>query len=161
MTRAGTAADARRIQESRILSQIAELRELDTDSLRERWRILSTGKPPPTRQALLQRLIYRVQEIAFGGIAPGTRERLKAIADADEGKANGSNNVESPVAGTVYRRLWRGEEIVVMATPNGFECRGRQYASLTAVARAVTGQHLNGKLFFGVTKRERRKGGRT
>ncbi len=157
MARAGTGAAVAASKEKRVLAQIAELRGLDTDALRERWRVLSTGSPPPTRQALLQRLIYRVQEIAFGGVAPETRAKLEAIADADEGKTHG--NAEAPVAGTVYRRLWRGEEIVVTAMPDGFECRGRKYASLTAVAKAVTGQHMNGKLFFGVTRRERRKGG--
>jgi len=39
---------------------------------------------------------------------------------------------------------------------DGFEYDGRHYASLSALAREVTGQRWNGPLFFGLTKQEKR-----
>ena len=38
----------------------------------------------------------------------------------------------------------------------GFEWNGAPYRSLTAVAKAVTGTHWNGKLFFGISQRRKR-----
>src|SRR2546427_5041462 len=49
-----------------------------------------------------------------------------------------------------YTTLFRSLE-------DGFEYEGRHYASLSALAREVTGQRWNGLLFFGLTKREDRK----
>jgi hypothetical protein len=40
---------------------------------------------------------------------------------------------------------------------NGFEWNGQAFSSLSAVANAITGQHWNGRLFFGLTKRSRGK----
>jgi hypothetical protein len=36
----------------------------------------------------------------------------------------------------------------VRVLPNGFEYNGLAYRSLSAVARAITGAHCNGFLFF-------------
>jgi len=43
----------------------------------------------------------------------------------------------------------------VLVLEEGFEYEGRHYASLSALAREVTGQRWNGLLFFGLTKRDR------
>ena len=137
-----------------VLAQIAELRSLDGNQLRQRWNVLMPGKQPHTYQAVLNRLIHRVQEIAYGELSVATRERLEAIADADENKSN--NRMEAPIAGTIYRREWHGEQHEVVSAAEGFEYRGCKYRSLTAIARKITGQHLNGKLFFGVTARNRK-----
>ena len=134
------------------LAQIAELQTLDVGDLLQRWHILVGGNPPRGRQALLNRLIYRVQEIAHGGLSSDAKARLDAIADADERKGPDSR-AEAPIAGTIYRREWHGELHEVVAEADGFAYRGRRYRSLTAVAKAVTGQHWNGRLFFGLTAR--------
>ena len=36
----------------------------------------------------------------------------------------------------------------VKVLPNGFEYEGQVYRSLSAVAKAITGSHCNGFLFF-------------
>ena len=41
--------------------------------------------------------------------------------------------------------------------PAGFEHEGQTYRSLSAVAKAVTGSHWNGHLFFGLTTVKRGK----
>jgi hypothetical protein len=43
----------------------------------------------------------------------------------------------------------------VRVLENGFEWNGVVYRSLSAVAKAVTGTHWNGKLFFGLAKRKK------
>jgi hypothetical protein len=42
--------------------------------------------------------------------------------------------------------------VQVQVLPNGFEYAGEVYKSLSAVAKAVTGQHVNGYAFFRLAK---------
>ncbi len=38
--------------------------------------------------------------------------------------------------------------IRVLVVADGFEYEGRRYRSLSAIAKAITGSHINGFLFF-------------
>jgi hypothetical protein len=50
-------------------------------------------------------------------------------------------------------REWGEREHLVTVTAEGlFEYQGRTFKSLTAVARAITGTHWSGPLFFGLGK---------
>lgn len=44
----------------------------------------------------------------------------------------------------------------VAVLPHGFEFEGEVYKSLSAVAKAITGQHCNGYHFFRLRKEENR-----
>ena len=61
-----------------------------------------------------------------------------------------------PIPGTVLTRKYRGRQIEVKVLPNAFEYDGQNYRSLTAVAKAITGSHWNGHLFFGLTTAQRK-----
>ena len=55
------------------------------------------------------------------------------------------------IAGTGLCRNWQGvEHTVTVLHDGGFDWQGRRYASLSAVARAITGTRWNGPLFFGL-----------
>ena len=60
------------------------------------------------------------------------------------------------MAGTVLTRQYKGRLIEVTVLREGFEYEGETYASLSAVAKAITGSHTSGFLFF----RLNGKGGR-
>jgi hypothetical protein len=61
------------------------------------------------------------------------------------------------VAGTVLTRTYRGRRIEVKVLPDGtFEHEGKPFRSLSAVAKAVTGTHWNGHVFFGLAKVNRK-----
>lgn len=47
-----------------------------------------------------------------------------------------------------------GRNHVVQVTANGFDYEGQQFASLSAIARHITGTHWNGLLFFGLRQRK-------
>lgn len=64
----------------------------------------------------------------------------------------------TPVTGTKLVREWEGTEHTVTVMRDGFEWQGRNYKSLSAIARAITGTRWNGYRFFGL--RESRRGGR-
>lgn len=61
----------------------------------------------------------------------------------------------SPIPGTVLAREYRGRLIEVTVLPKGFELDGQVYRSLSAAAKAVTGSHWNGLLFFGLKNGEK------
>ena len=51
-------------------------------------------------------------------------------------------------------RSYRGETLQVKVLEEGFEYSGQFCASLTAVAKRITGQHWNGYHFFGLSERK-------
>lgn len=59
-----------------------------------------------------------------------------------------SHDVRLPMPGTVLTRVYKGETLQVTVLPHGFEYAGEVYASLSAVAKAITGSHTSGFLFF-------------
>jgi hypothetical protein len=53
-----------------------------------------------------------------------------------------------PPVGTVITRSYKGLDLRVRVVPQGIEYQGQVFASLTAVAKAITGTHTNGFFFF-------------
>jgi hypothetical protein len=54
--------------------------------------------------------------------------------------------------GSVLARTYKGESFHVKVLANGFEFENQIYKSLSAVAKAITGTHCNGFMFFGLTR---------
>jgi hypothetical protein len=136
-----------------IAARVAALPKTPTPELRQMWRELFDKEPPGfSRNYLISRLSYRLQELHFGGLKPGTRARLDALADALEPKAARKRVANGPVVGTRLVRVFRGREYTVAVLTDGFEWEGRRYKSLSAVARAISGTRWNGLTFFGVKR---------
>ena len=53
-----------------------------------------------------------------------------------------------PPPGTILTRPYKGQLLQVQVLTDGFAYAGRVYASLSAVAKAITGSHTNGFLYF-------------
>jgi hypothetical protein len=136
-----------------IAAQVAALPKTPTAELKRLWRELFDGEPPGfSRNYLISRLAYRIQELAYGGLKPATRAKLDVLADALDPKAARKRVINGPVVGTQLIREWRGVEQRVRVLADGFEWEGRRYKSLSAVARAITGTRWNGLTFFGVKR---------
>jgi hypothetical protein len=58
-----------------------------------------------------------------------------------------------PAPGTILRREFQDEAIVVRVLEHGFQYQDRFYKSLSAIAREVTGTHWNGYAFFATALR--------
>ena len=137
-----------------ILAQLTALPSKPTAELRALWHeFYGTEAPPYNRRFLESRLAYRVQELAFGGLSKATIERLDALA-ADErlvGRGKSKKRIANrPVAGTRLVREWQGVDHTVTVQADGFEYMGQRYASLSPIARRITGTRWNGPLFFGL-----------
>ena len=95
----------------------------------------------------------------IGGLSNVAKRRIdELIAEMDLpfglNAASAKVRPGAPTPGTTVTRLWHGQEIVVHVLERGFDWNGATYRSLTAVARAVTGAHWNGRIFFGLSKRK-------
>jgi hypothetical protein len=142
----------------RVLAQLAELPTLSYAQLKERWKAMfGTEAPTFNKPFLLKRLAYRIQEMHYGGLSEGVKRRLAEIReqyqiddDGRVGKKPVVENADRPVPGTKLVREWRGQKYEVTITPAGFGFEGRPYRSLSAIAKAITGTHWNGRVFFGL-----------
>jgi hypothetical protein len=143
--------------EQTVLRQLAELPKMPFDGLKERWRALYGTEPPAySRQHLVRRLAYRIQELAYGGLAEETKAKLEQIADEHDqarAKKRGKRQTNTPPAGTRLVRQWRGQRHIVTVTHDGgYEYGGKRYKSLSCVAKVITGAHRSGPLFFGLQR---------
>jgi hypothetical protein len=134
-----------------VAARVAALPKTPTPELKQMWRELFDKEPPGfSRNYLISRLAYRIQELAYGGLKPATRVKLDALAHALDPKAARKRVVNGPVVGTQLIREWHGVEHQVTVLNDGFEWEGRRYKSLSAVAHAITGTRWNGPVFFGL-----------
>ncbi len=147
--------------------EIMELREMNVPELVARYETIY-GKPPriKNREWLWKRISWKIQEERFGGLSQVAKCRLEElISEIDlplgqdgrtiAGKLRQPGKPSEPAVGTTLVREWHGKQIRVPVLENGFEWDGTVYKSLSAVAKAITGAHWNGRLFFGLVKRKR------
>ena len=135
-----------------IAEQLAELQGLDTPALRTLWEG-AFGRPAPkrtSRDLLLRALAYHVQEQAEGGLSKAALKRLARLADSDTLTRPRSRSTPRLRPGTRLMREWRGEVHQVTVLNTGFDYRGARHASLSQIARAITGTRWSGPLFFGL-----------
>jgi hypothetical protein len=87
-----------------VLVQLAVLKAAPVDASKARWRKLFDTEPPAyNRRFLENRLAYRIQELACGGLSQEILDRLKAVAaqhaDKDPGQCKARPTLR-PVTGT-------------------------------------------------------------
>ncbi|WP_411892449.1 DUF2924 domain-containing protein [Yoonia sp. SDW83-1] len=140
--------------EVRILNRWDELSVLDRVALRKEWLEIF-GAPPAQFLSLIfmrKALIWQAQADAYGGLRQNSKRMLAAAADG--GKIRPPKMHLPP--GTQLVREWNGRRYLVNVTQPGFELDGSEYASLTAVARHITGANWSGPRFFGLTSAKRK-----
>ena len=139
-------------QPGRTTQALEELERLDPALLQKRWRSV-IGRPAPdslSRQLKIRILVFREQVARGGDIDAGTRCALAAaLRDSDEGpRVRGLASAPRP--GSVLVREHAGVLDRVAVLGHGYAWNGRVFASLSAVARAISGTNWNGRRFFGL-----------
>ena len=159
------------IDHARIAKEVEALSELTVSQLQVKW-LEVWGEPTRSRNKdfLRKRCAWRIQANAYGGISQRARERAAELADetllkirnprpfvppSSGGQTvvrsmHGPGDSRLPAPGALIVRNYNGRKLVVTVLPKGFEFEGKHYRSLSAIAKAVTGTHWNGKLFFGL-----------
>ena len=137
------------------LAEIAVLPKKSPQELNQLWRKLFNTDPPQAgKEYLVRRLAYRVQELANGGLSKATATILDGLGHgkSEQGKPIVKSENATPAPGARLIREWQGVEYVVTVLDDGFEYQGRKFKSLSSVAKAITGTHWSGPLFFGLRK---------
>lgn len=134
-----------------LAAEIVLLESLAIDALRSEWRRLYQTSPPKrlSRDILLRGITYRLQELAHGGLSKGTLRKLQSSTSEDLLSRSRRRPV-SFKAGTRLIREWHGQTHTVVILDDGVEWRGQRYASLSIVAREITGARWSGPRFFGL-----------
>ena len=141
-----------------IRTKLQELPCLSNPELLALWQELfaKSAHPRLRRNLMIPILAYRIQENAYGGLKPSTRQSLQKLA------ANLEQNRKAPLLltlqlkpGTKLLRQFQGEIHEVLVVDEGFEYRGKRYESLSEIARQVTGTRWSGPLFFGLKKSQK------
>jgi hypothetical protein len=127
----------------RITAEVRALEALGLHGLRDEWR-KRYGEPPKmrSRELLARLLAWRIQADAFGGLDAATLRLLNADTLPPP----------QPVLhpGTRLTREWQGRSHDVDVLETGFRYDGKDYRSLSQVARTITGTRWNGLRFFGL-----------
>jgi len=151
-----------------VAAQLQALQGLGTAELRRKYReLFGEDTTSYNREYLFKRIAWRLQEQAYGGLSDRATRRLEALVDeslirqrppagfqpaAAAGPTTTSRTGSRSLrVGKVLRRQYKGREIEVTILEHGVQHDGVLYTSLTAAARAITGTHTSGRLFFGLT----------
>jgi hypothetical protein len=129
------------------------LRLLSHQELRLAWRRHYKTHPPKflNRNVIELGVAWKIQERAFGGLGATTKRQVDALADELEAKSdiNQPKRLELRPGARLIRD-WHGETHDVLVTEDGFHWRGRNWRSLTLIAKEITGTHWSGPRFFGL-----------
>jgi hypothetical protein len=158
--------------------ELAALQRLTIKQLKERYaEVFGENTNAANRAWLVKRIAWRLQALAEGDLSERARRRAAELAnDADlrlsppkvkaapaagavaaaqrtvMGTLVDRADDRLPLPGTILTREYKGGVVQVQVLPSGFEYAGAVYKSLSAVAKAVTGQHVNGYAFFHLAK---------
>jgi Protein of unknown function (DUF2924) len=146
--------------------EVGRLLQLLVPRLRERYaEAFGEATRTGNKAWLVKRIAWRLQAVAQGDLSERARRRAAELAnDADlrlssprapdsattigEPSESIKSDPRLPPTGTVLSRPYKGGAVQVRVLANGFDYGGTVIASLSAVAKAVTGFHLNGFAFF-------------
>ena len=152
-----------------IVQEIEALRKMKAQKLVKKYEEVY-GKAPHIKHKdwLWKRIAWKIQEQRFGGLSRVARKRLNGlVADVEHslqskvknapGATSRPRKANEPAVGTTLTRTWHGQEYHVHVLEDGYEWNGVKYRSLSGVAKAITGSHWNGLLFFGLVDRKKSK----
>jgi len=86
------------------------------------------------------------------------RRAAKKATPAKGAPASVAGTLRLPAIGEKLTRTYQGKDHVVEVVEGGFKHEGKTYASLTALAKVITGyKAISGPAFFGLWKRTEAK----
>lgn len=156
-----------------LAKELAAMEQMTVGQLQDRYvGVFGEAVRGRHRQYLIRRIAWRLQANAEGGLSERALRRAEELADDADVRttpprgANGdapthpakstvvhvavAADARLPTPGSQITRRYKGRTIAVTVLVDGFEYLGERYRSLTAVAQAITGSHMNGFRFFGM-----------
>ena len=113
------------------------------------------------RDWLTKRLAWRLQAQALGGLSDRAKARAAELANEADLRTTPPPTYATvptgevrdprlPAPGAVITRRYKGVEHSVEVLAEGFIWNGETFLTLSAAAKAITKQHVNGFTFFGL-----------
>lgn len=124
-----------------ILAKYAALNAMEVKELLVEWNKYF-DRPPSShnnKTYLINQIIYRIQELTYGGLTRRTIDRLEALAESEVTKQCKSNPSRLAVGTRLVREV-KGVEHHVQVLADGYEYQGMKYRSLSGVACRVNYQ---------------------
>jgi hypothetical protein len=150
-----------------VAREAAALQRLTVPQLRQRYaEVYAETTNAGNRAWLVKRILWRLQALAEGDLSERARQRAQELACDADLRLNPPKTLAMPLAapsppssrpqaddrlpppGTILARQYKGRTLQVQVLTEGFAFEGNVYPSLSAVAKAATGSHCNGYLFF-------------
>ena len=131
------------------------LNDLDRKGLAATWQKAFDRPIPPRlyKSTVVMLLGYRLQELKLGGLSPATRRHLAALLPRAQGGRGNPLSLRRLKPGTRLQRSWQGRSYSVTVMESGYEYLGKHYASLSVIARTITGTPWSGPAFFGLKEK--------
>lgn len=132
-----------------VAARSVELGKLDRTELCKAWK-RKFGQAPPhyTSIGFMRKvLLWEEQSAVAGGIPPYLVRALKSAAADRVASTTASHDLKP---GALLIREWNGRSYQVEVTSGGFQFDGREYRSLSAISRKITGTTWSGPRFFGL-----------
>ena len=125
---------------------LAALESMKLDELRVAWVRRMKSSPPKISAGLLRlALAHALQSKTLGGITKSTDRKLCELVAGSNG----------PPPGTRLSRSWQGKlHIVTVTEGEKFNWQGKDWDSLSVIARTITGTRWSGPAFFGTRARK-------
>lgn len=161
-----------------IAKEVAALERMTVGQLQDRYvEVFGEAVRSRHKQYLIRRIAWRLQANVEGGLSERALRRAEELANLADARvtpprgatqdraprpgfrpAKSDMSVRVPVTidprlpkrGSQITRRYKGRTITVTVLSNGFEYDHERYKSLSAVAKAITGSHMNGFRFFGL-----------
>ena len=132
-----------------LLEQLREIAGMDRGQCRQAWSDAFNADPPKYMSIHFMRrvLAHDLQCRTLGGNSVATRRALKQVS----GGRDASEVARVVGDGAALVREWNGRVYRVAVSGDGYVLDGKTYASLSAVARHITGARWSGPRFFGLT----------
>ena len=130
--------------------EVGRIAAMTIDELRSLWREARGREPPQalTKDMIARALAHFLQDERLGGLRPRLRKLLASLS------AKSVVPMRHLKAGSVIVREYQGKVHEVMVVPDGFCWQGKVYASLSTIARKITGTSWSGPRFFGLRSGE-------
>lgn len=155
-----------------VAKELAALEKMSPAKLREKYlEVFGEGSRSGHKDWLRRRIAWRHQANLEGNLSERAKRRaaelandadlrlkapatLKLVVEPQPAPRQVTANVDKkqdkrlPPVGSVITREYEGKRVTVTVRANGLEFAGELYGTLSAVAKAITGSHCNGFLFF-------------
>lgn len=166
------------------LHVVSRLEPVDLDRLarmqpaelqRLHLRLFGCTVPSGNSELARRKIAWHVQAGREGGLPESARQHALAIAKEARLRIHlrggsldsalrhatvtgivSDHDSRLPMPGSIIVKEYRGKTLVVRVLDDGFEYDGRRFASLSAIAKAITGTKWNGFLFFDLAKEGKR-----